>query len=432
MLRPALGDLAAERASMKAKAKLLSDEADPDAAKMGNKILSYCDDAVRGLCFTAGTPVLTENGIKPIENINKKDKVWSFDVARGKKVLQNVKESFQKKTEQLVHLFVGKDTIHTTPDHSFYNGKDWIKAQDIKKGMKVLLLSTLLATVDSTFAQDTICTVYNFEVETTHNYYVGNQHILAHNQVCGWAALEAKLNGAGFNRIVGWLNDESDIIKAKYVENFAEAPMPVHASFNAHDKSLFRDWLNGIRKGYPDASGSSKFTRYHYDDNEDFITHSMLGKFAEPKSPKGSFDPSQMKGGGHGQINKEYLTELKFAHKVEHTFDNGVETGSVAKHAEDIKKSGIGQSWFPKSITEADVLQIKNQALASGGNLVDPLTGAFTTSKTWASVAEGEHVFFNYKGIRVGIIKTKGNPGTAYPDRVWQLDKLGNIIKNPK
>lgn len=204
---------------------------------------------------------------------------------------------------------------------------------------------------------------------------------------------------------------------------------------NNQSKSLFNDWLSGFRKGYPNASGSSKFTRYYYDDNGDFITHSMLGKFTEPGSPKVSFEPNNMTGGGHGQINREYLTELGFAHKVEHTFGNGVETGWIAKHKDAIKNgkaSSIGQSWFPKSITEADVLQMKNQALASGGHLVDPATGAFTTSKTWASVAEGEHIFFDYKGIRVGIIKTNGNPGTAYPDKLWQLDNLGNMVKNPK
>ncbi len=84
--------------------------------------------------------------------------------------LQRVVRTFERTTTQLVHLFIEKDTIHTTPEHPFYDGTAWIKAADLRKGAKVFLFSTLLATVDSTFAQDTVCTVYNFEVERTHNY----------------------------------------------------------------------------------------------------------------------------------------------------------------------------------------------------------------------------------------------------------------------
>jgi hypothetical protein len=89
--------------------------------------------------------------------------------------------TFERTTTKLVHLFIGKDTIHTTPEHPFYTGSNWINAADLRKGAKVFLFSTLLASIDSTYAQDTVCTIYNFEVEYTHNYYVGEQGVLVHN-----------------------------------------------------------------------------------------------------------------------------------------------------------------------------------------------------------------------------------------------------------
>ena len=115
--------------------------------------------------------------------------------------LQRVVRTFKRTSNQIVHLCIGKDTIHTTPEHPFYvpqqeqiyastennntkySEKDtWILAKNLKKGAKVFLFSTLLATVDSTYTQDTTCIVYNFEVERAHNYFVGREKILVHNR----------------------------------------------------------------------------------------------------------------------------------------------------------------------------------------------------------------------------------------------------------
>jgi Bacterial EndoU nuclease len=46
----------------------------------------------------------------------------------------------------------------------------------------------LLANVESASAFDTTASVYNFEVEKTHTYYVGTEGVLVHNQ-CGVGAL---------------------------------------------------------------------------------------------------------------------------------------------------------------------------------------------------------------------------------------------------
>ena len=148
----------------------------------------------------AGTPIAEEYGSKSIENIKENDKVWSWDFEKKAVSLQRVVRTFKRTSNQIVHLFIGKDTIHTTPEHPFYVPQQeqiyastesdnielseksaWVLAKNLKKGMKVLLLSSLLATVDSTFAQDTVCAVYNFEVERAHNYFVGNEKVLVHN-----------------------------------------------------------------------------------------------------------------------------------------------------------------------------------------------------------------------------------------------------------
>ncbi len=156
---------------------------------------------LNGKCFVAGTLIAIKDGNKKIEQIREKDVVWSWNIAKKERSLQKVVHVFQRTTTQLIHLFIGKDTIHTTPEHPFYvpqeediyasaeNNKvlsvakagSWVLAKNLRKGAKIFLFSTLLATVDSTFAQDTTCTVYNFEVENTHNYFVGKEGVLVHN-----------------------------------------------------------------------------------------------------------------------------------------------------------------------------------------------------------------------------------------------------------
>jgi hypothetical protein len=90
-----------------------------------------------------------------------------------------------------------KDTIFATPEHPFYvkeenadgsNQGHWTSAGSLKKGLKIALVTGLLANVESVFAIDTTATVYNFEVEKTHTYYVGTEGVLVHNS-CGIEAL---------------------------------------------------------------------------------------------------------------------------------------------------------------------------------------------------------------------------------------------------
>lgn len=114
----------------------------------------------------------------------------SFDPMTEKNVFSKVLGTSIKKAQRLVRLITGKDTILATPEHPFYVVDDildgskqgsWLNAGNLKKGLKVLLASGLLATVDNTFAFDTTATVYNFEVENTHTYYVGTEGVLVHN-----------------------------------------------------------------------------------------------------------------------------------------------------------------------------------------------------------------------------------------------------------
>lgn len=139
---------------------------------------------------------------------------------------------------------------------------------------------------------------------------------------------------------------------------------------------------------------------------EPVVQHAEVGDFPKPGNPKKNPNPSTMSGGGHGQANIEYLDKIGMEYKVEHTYSNGVRLGNIPKHRNAMKRTGTGQSWFPKSWTKADIK-------AAGEHVVN-------NTPNFDSVADGQPVYGNYKGVRVGVIKTGGKPATVFPDGAQQ------------
>ncbi len=99
-----------------------------------------------------------------------------------------------------------------------------------------------------------------------------------------------------------------------------------------------------------------------------------------------------MSGGGHGQANILYLEQIKMQYNIVHRFSNGVRLGSIPKHKNPLKRTGTGQSWFPDNWTPTD---IKN-----AGEYIVNNTSKFDT------IPDGNPVYGEYKGVRVGVIKT--------------------------
>jgi hypothetical protein len=65
------------------------------------------------------------------------------------------------------------------------------------------------------------------------------------------------------------------------------------------------------------------------------------------------------------------------------------------------KKIGVGQSWFPKLWTEKDIRHAGEHVAGLKSN---------------RHVADGETIYGNYKGVRVGVKRTHGKIATVFPD----------------
>lgn len=126
----------------------------------------------------------------------------------------------------------------------------------------------------------------------------------------------------------------------------------------------------------------------------DVIEHASKGNFTvKPKTKK----VTNMKGGGHGQENIDYLEQLKFDYKIVKEYKNGVRIGNVTKHKSLKKRTGTNQSWFPKTWGRNEILE--------AGKYV-----AWHEKKK-----EGVQVSARFKGVEVGIRRTNGKVGTIYP-----------------
>lgn len=77
------------------------------------------------------------------------------------------------------------EEIISTPEHPFYvPKKGWVGAIDLRAGDILVLRSGEYVIVEMVQHEilETPVTVYNFEVEDFHTYYVGNNAVLVHNK----------------------------------------------------------------------------------------------------------------------------------------------------------------------------------------------------------------------------------------------------------
>jgi hypothetical protein len=141
--------------------------------------------AIKKLCFVAGTLILTEKGFKPIEEIQVGDKVWSYNEVTKETELKEVVALSRNTTSQLIEITAGNETIVCTPEHPFYIGDKWIEAKNLNIGDNLTLKNNTFVKISNLNHLEKEVTVYNFEVAENHNYYVSELEVLVHNDCFG-------------------------------------------------------------------------------------------------------------------------------------------------------------------------------------------------------------------------------------------------------
>ena len=139
--------------------------------------------SVGTLCFAAGTEVLTENGMKNIEDINIGDKVYTINLDNNQRELKTVKDKYEGVTTEMFELTINDEIVRATPRHQFYIvDKGWVRAYNLVEGDR--LVSKGEEMVISHIEHKTNLNkvpIYNLTVDGNHNYLVTKYEILVHN-----------------------------------------------------------------------------------------------------------------------------------------------------------------------------------------------------------------------------------------------------------
>jgi hypothetical protein len=139
-----------------------------------------------GQCFVAGTPVAVADGVRPIEEIRAGDEVLSSDPETGETVIGSVSSTFLTPNRQVLDLFIQDDPepIRATPGHPFLTlDHGWANVEWLMPGEPLIGPDGLARIVDHVDLVARRETVYNFEVDVSHTYFVGKSRVLVHNPI---------------------------------------------------------------------------------------------------------------------------------------------------------------------------------------------------------------------------------------------------------
>jgi hypothetical protein len=219
-------------------------------------------------CFVAGTPLLTPEGSKAIEEFVPGDLVLSKDEfnadgeVRAKRVLQKF-----VRVSPILNLHVEGRIIGTTAEYPFYvNGKGWIAAHYLQIGDELQTDDSRWVKVEGIAPSGRVETVYNVEVADCHTYFVGGGEwgfsVWAHNAAYGFEGasdVNSNLVNRMGNSTNGLLNDTIPVMSGRLGGPAAEvfgSTLPSLsenagiAAFHAEGQAV----ATMIQNGYTEAS----------------------------------------------------------------------------------------------------------------------------------------------------------------------------------
>ncbi|RHX77418.1 polymorphic toxin-type HINT domain-containing protein, partial [Leptospira yasudae] len=135
-------------------------------------------------CFVAGTLIKTKDGYKKIEEIQVGDYVLSYNESSESTEYNQVVKTFEREATRIYKIvYENGRIIETTETHPFYiDGKGWISAKYLVRGDRSVLVNEGSLSIVSISIDDRLETVYNFEVENAHTYFVTEDAMLVHNK----------------------------------------------------------------------------------------------------------------------------------------------------------------------------------------------------------------------------------------------------------
>ena len=148
----------------------------PDLPTAGSRAPAGLLQVIQKTCFVAGTPVLTPDGPKAIDQFKVGDQILSRpqDNPQGP-VRTSVVEELFKLTAPIMELRLGGQTIATTAEHPFYVAqKGWVRAENLESGDLLVGDCGEWTSVDSIRRTKRHEPVFNVRVAVDHTYFIGD------------------------------------------------------------------------------------------------------------------------------------------------------------------------------------------------------------------------------------------------------------------
>lgn len=189
-------------------------------------------------CFPAGTSVLTEDGLLPIECISVGTLVASYNIYTRKLEYRPVLETYQSVGTEFAKILLSNgNEIVSTKNHPYYDlkTKSFVSACDLTKDSILMdSLGNELYVIGITIFNENI-EVYNLDIETNHNYFVSDSFILVHNKCdkterakAGQNARKEALDDVISGKFEKWgldPNNEHDLQIIKFVQKNKRWPV---------------------------------------------------------------------------------------------------------------------------------------------------------------------------------------------------------------
>lgn len=163
------------------------------------------------LSFDGATEVMTNNGLRPIAELQTGDEVWAYNEETGEHKLYPVRMTFKRIAGAMVLLRVGSDTLQATPEHPFFvKGKGWVEAQFIRENDALVKPGRATEKVQWTQTILDERMVYNISVVGAHTFYVSTDSLLSHNVLASCLKAKGKTRPSWRVSTKGILLEEQD------------------------------------------------------------------------------------------------------------------------------------------------------------------------------------------------------------------------------
>jgi RHS repeat-associated protein len=138
-------------------------------------------------CFTAGTLVMTADGLLPIEDIEVGDLVLAWDEETGRVEMRAVTDLIRPEP-RLIWRLEARDAdgetevFEVTDDHPwFVKGVGWVETKDLRAGQTLTTADKRGMTISEVAPTDRAERIFNLTVEGFHTFLVGEDGAVVHN-----------------------------------------------------------------------------------------------------------------------------------------------------------------------------------------------------------------------------------------------------------